>query len=219
MHPSPFPYCHVVSTSTHKTLRGPRGGIILLGKDFENPYGIVAPKSGRVKMMSELIDAAVMPGIQGGPLMHVIAGKAVAFKEALDPSFKEYIKSVLENAKCFAEEFKSRGYNVVSGGTDTHLVLLDLQNKDVTGKQAEHALDLAGITLNKNMVPFDPKSPFVTSGVRIGSPALTTRGMGLDEVKIIVDLIDKVIINNEDKSLIESVKQEVKELCKSFPIY
>ena len=219
MHPSPFPYCHVVSTSTHKTLRGPRGGIILLGKDFENPYGIVAPKSGRVKMMSELIDAAVMPGIQGGPLMHVIAGKAVAFKEALDPSFKDYIKSVLENAKCFAEEFKSRGYNVVSGGTDTHLVLLDLQNKDVTGKQAEHALDLAGITLNKNMVPFDPKSPFVTSGVRIGSPALTTRGMGLDEVKIIVDLIDKVIINNEDKSVIESVKQEVKELCKSFPIY
>ena len=219
MHPSPFPYCHVVSTSTHKTLRGPRGGIILLGKDFENPYGIVAPKSGRVKMMSELIDAAVMPGIQGGPLMHVIAGKAVAFKEALDPSFKDYIKSVLENAKCFAEEFKSRGYNVVSGGTDTHIVLLDLQNKDVTGKQAEHALDLAGITLNKNMVPFDPKSPFVTSGVRIGSPALTTRGMGLDEVKIIVDLIDKVIINNEDKSVIESVKQEVKELCKSFPIY
>ena len=219
MHPSPFPYCHVVSTSTHKTLRGPRGGIILLGKDFENPYGIVAPKSGRVKMMSELIDAAVMPGIQGGPLMHVIAGKAVAFKEALDPSFKDYIKSVLENAECFAEEFKSRGYNVVSGGTDTHLVLLDLQNKDVTGKQAEHALDLAGITLNKNMVPFDPKSPFVTSGVRIGSPALTTRGMGLDEVKIIVDLIDKVIINNEDKSVIESVKQEVKELCKSFPIY
>ena len=219
MHPSPFPYCHVVSTSTHKTLRGPRGGIILLGKDFENPYGIVAPKSGRVKMMSELIDAAVMPGIQGGPLMHVIAGKAVAFKEALDPSFKDYIKSVLENAEYFAEEFKSRGYNVVSGGTDTHLVLLDLQNKDVTGKQAEHALDLAGITLNKNMVPFDPKSPFVTSGVRIGSPALTTRGMGLDEVKIIVDLIDKVIINNEDKSVIQSVKQEVKELCKSFPIY
>ena len=179
MHPSPFPYCHVVSTSTHKTLRGPRGGIILLGKDFENPYGIVAPKSGRVKMMSELIDAAVMPGIQGGPLMHVIAGKAVAFKEALDPSFKDYIKSVLENAEYFAEEFKSRGYNVVSGGTDTHLVLLDLQNKDVTGKQAEHALDLAGITLNKNMVPFDPKSPFVTSGVRIGSPALTTRGMAV----------------------------------------
>ena len=216
---SPFPYCHVVSTSTHKTLRGPRGGIILLGKDFENPYGIVAPKSGRTKMMSELIDAAVMPGIQGGPLMHVIAGKAVAFKEALDPSFKEYIKSVLENAKCFAAEFKSRGYNVISGGTDTHLILLDLQNKNVTGKQAEHALDLAGITLNKNMVPFDPKSPFITSGIRIGSPALTTRGMGLDEVKIIVDLIDKVIMNNEDESVIDSVKKEVKDLCKSFPIY
>ena len=190
MHPSPFPYCHVVSTSTHKSLRGPRGGIILLGEDYKNTLGKIAPKSGRVKMMSELIDSAVMPGIQGGPLMHIIAAKAVAFKEALDPSFKSYIKSVLDNAQCFANEFKSKGYNLVSDGTDTHLVLLDLQNKNISGKAAEIALDEAGITVNKNMVPFDPKSPFVTSGIRIGSPAMTTRGMGVDEVKIVVDLID-----------------------------
>ena len=188
MHPSPFPHCHVVSTSTHKSLRGPRGGIILLGSDYENPFGKVAPKSGRIKMMSELIDSAVMPGIQGGPLMHIIAAKAVAFKEALDPSFKTYIKSVLENAQCFADEFKSKGYNLISGGTDTHLVLIDLQNKNISGKAAEIALDEAGITVNKNMVPYDPKSPFVTSGIRIGSPAMTTRGMGINEVKIVVDL-------------------------------
>tara|TARA_X000000368_G_scaffold103187_1_gene79752 strand:+ start:10648 stop:11934 length:1287 start_codon:yes stop_codon:yes gene_type:complete len=219
MHPSPFPYCHVVSTSTHKTLRGPRGGIILMGEDFENPYGIVAPKSGRTKMMSEILDGAVMPGIQGGPLMHIIAAKAVAFKEALSPDFKIYIKQVLNNAKCLAEEFKNRGYNLISGGTDTHLVLLDLQNKSISGKQAEHALDEAGITVNKNMVPFDPKSPFVTSGIRVGSPALTTRGMGINEVKKVVELIDKVVMNSKDKSIIDSVKSEVKELCKSFPIY
>ena len=219
MHPSPFPHCHVVSTSTHKTLRGPRGGILLMGKDFENPYGIVAPKSGRVKMMSELLDGAIMPGIQGGPLMHIIAGKAVAFKEALSPEFKLYIKRVLKNAQCFAEEFAKREYNLVSGGTDTHLVLLDLQNKSISGKRAENALDEAGITVNKNMVPFDPKSPFVTSGIRVGSPALTTRGMNTDEVRIVVDLIDRVIMNNEDESIINSVKQEVQDLCKSFPIY
>jgi glycine hydroxymethyltransferase len=173
MHPSPFPHCHVVSTSTHKSLRGPRGGIILLGNDYENPFGKVAPKSGRVKMMSELIDSAVMPGMQGGPLMHIIAAKAVAFKEALEPSFKNYIRAVLDNAQCFAEEFKSKGYELISGGTDTHLVLIDLQNKNITGKAAEIALDEAGITVNKNMIPFDPKSPFVTSGIRIGSPAMT----------------------------------------------
>ena len=180
MHPSPFPHCHVVSTSTHKSLRGPRGGIILLGSDYENPFGKVAPKSGRVKMMSELIDSAVMPGMQGGPLMHIIAAKAVAFKEALEPSFKTYIRGVLDNAQCFAEEFKSKGYELISGGTDTHLVLIDLQNKNISGKAAEIALDEAGITVNKNMIPFDPKSPFVTSGIRIGSPAMTTRGMGVD---------------------------------------
>ncbi len=219
MHPSPFPHCHVVSTSTHKSLRGPRGGIILLGNDYENPFGKVAPKSGRVKMMSELIDSAVMPGMQGGPLMHIIAAKAVAFKEALEPSFKTYIRGVLDNAQCFAEEFKSKGYELISGGTDTHLVLIDLQNKNITGKAAEIALDEAGITVNKNMIPFDPKSPFVTSGIRIGSPAMTTRGMGVDEVKIIVDLIDQVILNHDNKEKIQSVKKQVNELCSSFQIY
>ena len=219
MHPSPFPHCHVVSTSTHKSLRGPRGGIILLGSDYENPFGKVAPKSGRVKMMSELIDSAVMPGIQGGPLMHIIAAKAVAFKEALEPSFKTYIRGVLDNAKCFADEFKSKGYELISGGTDTHLVLIDLQNKNISGKAAEIALDEAGITVNKNMIPFDPKSPFITSGIRIGSPAMTTRGMGVDEVKIIVDLIDQVILNHDNKEKIQSVKKHVNELCSSFQIY
>ena len=219
MHPSPFPHCHVVSTSTHKSLRGPRGGIILLGSDYENPFGKVAPKSGRVKMMSELIDSAVMPGMQGGPLMHIIAAKAVAFKEALEPSFKAYIKSVLDNAQCFAEEFKSKGYKLISGGTDTHLVLIDLQNKNISGKAAEIALDEAGITVNKNMIPFDPKSPFITSGIRIGSPAMTTRGMGIEEVKIIVDLIDQVILNHDNKEKIQSVKKHINELCSSFKIY
>ena len=219
MHPSPFPYCHVVSTSTHKSLRGPRGGIILLGEDYKNTLGKIAPKSGRVKMMSELIDSAVMPGIQGGPLMHIIAAKAVAFKEALDPSFKSYIKSVLDNAQCFANEFKSKGYNLVSDGTDTHLVLLDLQNKNISGKAAEIALDEAGITVNKNMVPFDPKSPFVTSGIRIGSPAMTTRGMGVEEVKIVVDLIDQTIMNHNNKDKINSIRSAVNELCSTFPIY
>jgi glycine hydroxymethyltransferase len=219
MHPSPFPYCHVVSTSTHKSLRGPRGGIILLGEDYKNTLGKIAPKSGRIKMMSELIDSAVMPGIQGGPLMHIIAAKAVAFKEALDPSFKSYIKSVLDNAQCFANEFKGKGYNLVSDGTDTHLVLLDLQNKNISGRAAEIALDEAGITVNKNMVPFDPKSPFVTSGIRIGSPAMTTRGMGVDEVKIVVDLIDQTIMNHNNKDKINSIRSAVNELCSTFPIY
>ena len=219
MHPSPFPYCHVVSTSTHKSLRGPRGGMILLGEDYENTLGKVAPKSGRVKMMSELIDSAVMPGIQGGPLMHIIAAKAVAFKEALEPSFKSYIKNVLDNAQCFADEFKNKGYNLVSDGTDTHLVLIDLQNKNISGKAAEIALDEAGITVNKNMVPFDPKSPFITSGIRIGSPAMTTRGMGVDEVRVVVDLIDQVIMNYDNKDKINTVRSSVNELCSIFPIY
>jgi len=219
MHPSPFPYCHVVSTSTHKSLRGPRGGMILLGEDYENTLGKVAPKSSRVKMMSELIDSAVMPGIQGGPLMHIIAAKAVAFKEALEPSFKSYIKNVLDNAQCFADEFKNKGYNLVSDGTDTHLVLIDLQNKNISGKAAEIALDEAGITVNKNMVPFDPKSPFITSGIRIGSPAMTTRGMGVDEVRVVVDLIDQVIMNHDNKDKISTVRSSVNELCSIFPIY
>jgi len=219
MHPSPFPFCHVVSTSTHKSLRGPRGGIILLGEDYENTLGKIAPKSGRVKMMSELIDSSVMPGIQGGPLMHIIAAKAVAFKEALEPSFKSYIKNVLNNAQCFADEFKNKGYNLVSDGTDTHLLLIDLQNKYISGKAAEIALDEAGITVNKNMIPFDPKSPFITSGIRIGSPAMTTRGMGVDQVKVVVDLIDQVIMNHDNKDKIKSIRSSVNELCSTFPIY
>ena len=219
MHPSPFPHCHVVSTSTHKSLRGPRGGIILLGSDYENPFGKVAPKSGRVKMMSELIDSAVMPGMQGGPLMHIIAAKAVAFKEALEPSFKTYIRRVLDNAQCFAEEFKSKGYELISGGTDTHLVLIDLQNKNISGKAAEIALDEAGITVNKNMIPFDPKSPFVTSGIRIGTPALTTRGMKEDEMLLIADLIHRVLSNIDNDIIIKEVLIKVKELCNSFKLY
>lgn len=214
----PLNHCHVVTSTTHKTLRGPRGGIIMMREDFDNPFGFKTPK-GVIKKVSTLLDSGVFPGTQGGPLEHIIAAKAVAFKEALDPSFKTYIKSVLENAQCFADEFKSKGYNLISGGTDTHLVLIDLQNKNISGKAAEIALDEAGITVNKNMIPYDPKSPFVTSGIRIGSPAMTTRGMGVEEVKIIVDLIDQVILNHDNQEKIQSVKNHVNELCSSFLIY
>jgi glycine hydroxymethyltransferase len=219
LHPSPMPYCDVVTTTTHKTLRGPRGGMIMMGKDPENPWGRVAPKSGRVKNISELIDSMVMPGIQGGPLMHIIAAKAVAFGEALQPEFKEYTKSVVKNAKMMASEFMKLDYQVISGGTDTHVMLIDLTNKNITGKAAEKALEKAGITVNKNMVPFDQRSPFITSGIRIGTPAITTRGMGIDEMKNIVKLIDSVINDNENESLIANVKQSVKELCGNFPLY
>ena len=219
LHPSPMPYCDVVTTTTHKTLRGPRGGMIMMGKDPENPWGRVAPKSGRVKNISELIDSMVMPGIQGGPLMHIIAAKAVAFGEALRPEFKEYTKSVVKNAKMMASEFMKLDYQVISGGTDTHVMLIDLTNKNITGKVAEKALEKAGITVNKNMVPFDQRSPFITSGIRIGTPAITTRGMGIDEMKNIVKLIDSVINDHENETLIASVKQSVKELCGNFPLY
>ena len=219
LHPSPMPYCDVVTTTTHKTLRGPRGGMIMMGKDPENPWGRVAPKSGRVKNISELIDSMVMPGIQGGPLMHIIAAKAVAFGEALRPEFKEYTKSVVKNAKMMASEFMKLDYQVISGGTDTHVMLIDLTNKNITGKVAEKALEKAGITVNKNMVPFDQRSPFITSGIRIGTPAITTRGMGIDEMKNIVKLIDSVINDNANESLIANVKQSVKELCGNFPLY
>jgi len=219
LHPSPMPYCDVVTTTTHKTLRGPRGGMIMMGKDPENPWGRVAPKSGRVKNISELIDSMVMPGIQGGPLMHIIAAKAVAFGEALRPEFKEYTKSVVKNAKMMASEFMKLDYQVISGGTDTHVMLIDLTNKNITGKVAEKALEKAGITVNKNMVPFDQRSPFITSGIRIGTPAITTRGMGIDEMKNIVKLIDSIINDNENESLIANVKQSVKELCGNFPLY
>ncbi len=219
LHPSPMPYCDVVTTTTHKTLRGPRGGMIMMGKDSENKWDIVAPKSGRVKMVSEILDSAVMPGIQGGPLMHIIAAKAIAFGEALDPKFKIYAQHIVNNAKTMAAAFQSKGYELISGGTDTHVVLIDLSNKNVTGKAAENALEKAGITVNKNMVPFDKKSPFITSGIRVGTPAITTRGMGSDEMNQIVTLIDEVILNIEDQTTIKNVNKSVIEICQSFPLY
>ena len=219
----PMPHCHFVTTTTHKTLRGPRGGMIMMGSDFENPMGItIKTKSGsRLKMMSEVMDAEVMPGIQGGPLMHIIAGKAVAFGEALQPSFREYAAQVIKNASVMADKFVGLGYNIVSGGTKNHLMLLDLRNKNVTGKIAENLLHEAGITVNKNMVPFDDKSPFVTSGIRIGTPAMTTRGMKEEECKTIASLIERVI-SSADKSNIadicRTVREEIRELCLSHPL-
>ena len=219
VHPSPFPFCDVVTSTTHKSLRGPRGGIIMMGKDFENPWKRIAPKSGRIKLVSELLDSMVMPGIQGGPLMHIIAAKGIAFGEALKPEFKVYAQNIIDNAKVMADEFLKLDYNLISGGTDTHLNLIDLSNKKISGKIAEKSLGQAGITVNKNMVPFDTKSPFVTSGIRIGTPAITTRGMGEEEMKYIVKWIDLVIKNHDDISLINNVKSKVNDLCSNFPIY
>ena len=219
IHPSPWPCCHIVTSTTHKTLRGPRGGLILMGEDFENTWGAVAHKSGRVKMVSELIDSAVMPGIQGGPLMHVIAGKAVAFGEALQPAFLQYCKQIVKNAKTLAETLLNLGYDIVSGGTDTHLVLIDLTPKGISGKKAEIALEEAGITTNKNMVPFDERSPMVTSGIRVGTPALTTRGMKEDEMIQIAKLMDNIIKNIQDEKIIRDTRNTVSELCSAFPIY
>ena len=219
LHPSPWPFCDFVTSTTHKTLRGPRGGIILVGKDVPNNLGVVAPKSGRVKMISELLDSSIMPGIQGGPLMHVIAGKALAFGEALKPDFKKYCSNIISNAKILADELIKKDYNIISGGTDTHLVLIDLTNKNITGKIAEQRLELAGITTNKNMIPFDKKSPMITSGIRIGTPALTTRGMQKNEMLLIANLIDKVLSNINDDSIILAVKKEVQELCSQFELY
>ena len=197
----PLPYCDVITTTTHKTLRGPRGGMILLGENAENTIGKVARKSGRTKRWGELLDSAVFPGTQGGPLMHVIAGKAVAFGEALQPTFKEYQQKVIENAKTLADEVKSMDYNLVSDGTDNHLILVDLRNKDITGKKAEAILEKAQITLNKNMVPFDTESPMVTSGIRIGTPAMTTRDFGEDEFRRVAQLINKVIENPDEEKM------------------
>ena len=219
VHPSPITYCDIVTSTTHKTLRGPRGGIIMMGKDFENPWKKVAPKSGRVKQVSELIDTTVMPGIQGGPLMHVIAAKAIAFGEALKPDFRNYTQKIVENAKIMADEFIKREYSLVSGGTDTHVMLIDLSNKNINGKQAEIALGKAGIALNKNMVPFDTRSPFVTSGIRIGTPAITTRGMGKEEMIQIVDWINEIIENPENDMIADGIKKEVGSLCSEFKIY
>lgn len=215
----PLPHCHVVTSTTHKTLRGPRGGLILLGKDFENPFGLVAPKSGRRKMMSELIDSMVIPGIQGGPLMHVIAAKAVGFLENLQPQFIDYSRQVIRNAQALAAALVKRGYNIISGGTDNHLMLVDLRDKNVTGKDAQEALDLAGITVNKNAVPFDDKSPMITSGIRVGTPALTTRGMKEPEMDVVAGFIDRVVSNIGKESEYDRVRNEIVALCDAFPLY
>jgi glycine hydroxymethyltransferase len=215
----PLPFTDVVTTTTHKTLRGPRGGMILVGNDGENKLGIAARKSGRIKNTGEVLDSAVFPGSQGGPLMHVIAAKAVAFGEALKPEFKSYQKQVIANAARMAEEFMNRDYNLVSDGTDNHLILVDLRSKGLNGKIAEEALDKAGITVNKNMVPFDTESPFVTSGIRIGAPALTTRGFKEDEFSEVVRLIDTVLQDPDNEHTLVTVKKQVQELCKEFPLY
>ena len=215
---SPIPHCHVVTTTTHKTLRGPRGGLILIGKDFENPFGIKF-KSGKLKMMSNLVDLAVFPGNQGGPLEHIIGAKGIAFGEALQDSFLNYINQVKINADSMSKELVKRGYNIISNGTDNHMMLIDLRNKNITGKDAEKALVLADITANKNMVPFDDKSPFVTSGIRFGTPAITTRGLKDKDMEKIVDLIDSVLINYNDKEMIKKIKNEVNEFMSSRPLF
>ena len=215
----PLPHAHVATTTTHKTLRGPRGGMILVGKDGPNTLGVVAAKSGRTKNWSELFDSAVFPGTQGGPLMHVVAAKAVAYQEALKPDFKQYQTQVQANAKALANRFLELGYTIVSGGTDNHLILIDLRNKNVTGKVAEEALGLAAITVNKNMVPFDTESPFVTSGIRIGTPAMTSRGFKESEFIEIANLIDQVIQHPESESNHKTVTGRVKEMCDQYPLY
>ena len=217
--PSPIPYAHVVTTTTHKTMRGPRGGMILMGKDFDNPFGIVAPKSGRTKRMSELLDSMVIPGIQGGPLMHVIAAKAVGFGENLTDEFGEYAKQIIKNAHALASALQGHGFKIISGGTDNHLMLIDLRNKNLTGKAAQLALDLANITYNKNAVPFDDKSPLITSGIRLGTPALTTRGMREPEMVKVADLIAQLLHGIDNEANIADVKQGVIELCSGFPIH
>jgi len=217
---NPLEYCHVVTTTTHKTLRGPRGGMILIGKDFENPWGLTTPK-GKIKMMSEIINSAVFPGAQGGPLEHVIAAKAVAFFEDLQPSYREYMTQVRANAQAMAKEFINNGYHVISGGRDNHLMLIDLRPKfpELTGRQAEDTLVKADITINKNMVPFDTRSPFQASGIRVGTPAITTRGLKEHHMPIIVNLIDRVLSDINNDNNINEVKSEVHKLMKDFPLY
>lgn len=214
----PFEHCHVVTSTTHKTLRGPRGGIIMLRHDFENPWGIKDPK-GNTRTMSQLLDLAVFPGTQGGPLEHIIAAKAIAFGEILSDEFTSYARQILSNAQAMAKAFVSRGYNLISSGTDNHLMLIDLRNKNLTGKKAQETLDKAHITLNKNAVPFDDKSPFVTSGIRVGVPAITTRGLKEGDMETIVALIDRVLMNTDDEGVIAGTRQEVKELMNRFPLY
>ena len=215
---SPFDHCHFVTSTTHKTLRGPRGGIILMKKDVENPFGLKDLK-GNLRMMSNLMDMAVFPGTQGGPLEHVIAAKAVAFGEILSDEYTQYIKQVQLNAQAMAKAFVAKDYQIISGGTDNHLMLIDLRNKNITGKKAQETLDKAHITLNKNAVPFDDKSPFVTSGIRVGVPAITTRGMKEADMQTVVDLIDRVLVNIDDEKTILAVKDDVKAFMKQFPLY
>jgi glycine hydroxymethyltransferase len=214
----PIPHCHIVTTTTHKTLRGPRGGLILMGNDFENPMGLTNPK-GEIRMMSALLDLAVFPGNQGGPLMHIIAAKAVAFGEALQDEFFTYAMQVQKNAAAMAESFVKRGYDIISGGTDNHMMLIDLRNKGISGKEAENALVRAEITVNKNMVPFDDKSPFVTSGIRVGTAAITTRGLVEEDMETIVDLIDRVLVNHTDEAVIEAVADEVNDMMSERAIF
>jgi glycine hydroxymethyltransferase len=214
----PFDHCHIITSTTHKTLRGPRGGIIMLRHDFENPWGLKDPK-GNIRTMSQLLDLAVFPGTQGGPLEHIIAAKAVAFGEILSNDFKQYGKQVISNAQAMAKAFTSRGYNLISGGTDNHLMLIDLRNKNLTGKKAQETLDKAHITLNKNAVPFDDKSPFVTSGIRVGVPAVTTRGLKEPDMETIVAMIDAVLMNIDDEAKITGIQQEVKDYMNKFPLY
>ena len=217
-HDSPFPHCHIATSTTHKTLRGPRGGIIMMGKDFDNPWGLKTQK-GEVRKMSAILDSGVFPGTQGGPLEHVIAAKAVAFGEALSPDFKTYSKQVIANAQAMANAFVSKGYKIISGGTDNHLMLIDLRNKNISGKKAERILGLAEITVNKNMVPFDDKSPFITSGIRIGTPAITSRGCKEAEMVQIVDWIDELLHCDEDEATITKIKNGVHQLMSKFPLY
>jgi glycine hydroxymethyltransferase len=214
----PFDHCHIVTSTTHKTLRGPRGGIIAMRNDFENPFGHKDPK-GNIRMMSALLDLAVFPGMQGGPLEHVIAAKAVAFGEILTDDFKVYGKQVITNAQAMAKAFVDRGYQLISGGTDNHLMLIDLRNKGITGKKAQESLDKAHITLNKNAVPFDDKSPFVTSGIRIGVPAITTRGLKETDMETIAALIDRVLVAPDDETVLAQVRSSVMDLMKQFPLY
>lgn len=215
---NPLPHCHIVTTTTHKTLRGPRGGLILLGKDFDNPFGLKTPK-GEIRKMSSLLDMAVFPGTQGGPLEHVIAAKAVAFGEALSDEYLEYIKQVKKNAEAMAKALVARDYQIISGGTDNHLMLIDLRNKNITGKVAEAALQKAHITVNKNMVPFDDKSPFVTSGIRVGTAAITSRGVKEEQMETIVELIDSVLSDPENDENLKSIKTKVKNMMADFPLY
>jgi len=215
---NPVPHCHILTTTTHKTLRGPRGGMIMMGEDFPNPFGLKTPK-GKTKMMSTILNSGVFPGSQGGPLEHIIGAKAVAFKEALQPEFKNYCKQVIENSKLMSNEFSKLNYNIISGGTVNHCMLIDLRNKNISGKEAEQALVKADITANKNMVPFDTESAFVTSGIRFGTPAITTRGITDLEIPKIVELINQVILNYNDDNIIIQVKKEVNKLMGSFPIF